>query len=104
MQQTLQENQLARSLSILAEILFEATDSRAVVLVDEYDTPMLQAAQHGYKGPVRRMFNYVLPAFLNQTRLFQAMHFFKKTYQLLLKVGLSSATYHSVISYEDPLL
>ncbi|MDY5794932.1 MAG: AAA family ATPase [Fusobacterium gastrosuis] len=42
------ENDLKNSLGFLSQVLYENYEKKAVIIIDEYDTPIVSAYEHGY--------------------------------------------------------
>lgn len=82
----LDDSEWPTALFQLTRVLRTLHNKRVMVLVDEYDTPISYAVQHGYFPEVRPIHEsktmYVL------ILLFQANLFFRRVFSPLLKVGI----------------
>ncbi|MDY4011516.1 MAG: AAA family ATPase, partial [Fusobacterium gastrosuis] len=65
------ENDLKNSLGFLSQVLYENYGKKAVIIIDEYDTPIVSAYEHGYYVDGISFFRTFLGAALKDNKYLQ---------------------------------
>lgn len=65
------ENDLKNSLGFLSQVLYENYGKKAVIIIDEYDTPIVSAYEHGYYADGISFFRTFLGAALKDNKYLQ---------------------------------
>lgn len=65
------ENDLKNSLGFLSQVLYENYEKKAVIIIDEYDTPIVSAYEHGYYADGISFFRTFLGAALKDNKYLQ---------------------------------